>query len=137
MRAAGPGRRLVGRASYPVNFGRTAAQRVTWTVSVRAAWPLRNVTRAVTVWRRGPVALSGTATVTVLAFAATSTVRTRRPLTENTTRLTRRTAMVTRAARVPQTAWARRLARAERCTTPATPEAGWGVEPGVFAAFGA
>jgi hypothetical protein len=38
-----------GGSSYPVNCGRTAAQRVTVTLSVRDGEPLRNVTRAVTV----------------------------------------------------------------------------------------
>jgi hypothetical protein len=107
-----------------VNFGLTAAQRVAWTVSVRAGWPLRNVTRAVTVCRRGPVARSGTATATVRAFAATFTVRTTWPLTEKTTRRTRSTDIVTRADLVPQTVCALMLARAGRATVPATPDAG-------------
>ena len=113
-----------------MNWGRTCAHRVTRTFSVLADVPSLNVTRAVTVWRRGPVALSGNATDTVLAFAATSTVRTRRPLTEKVTRRTLRTAMVTRAEEAAHVACARMRARAERATTPATPDAGAGAGAG-------
>ena len=121
-----------------MNCGLTApcAQRVARVVSVRAAAPLRNVTRAVTVWRAAPPRESGTATVTRRWLERTRTVRTRWPLTENVTCRICRPETVMLAVREAQECCARTAAVADAASVPATAEAGVVVVAGMLPAAG-